>query len=219
MTVIPLPSARSLIQATRDDLANAKRSEEDADSYYKAAGIKLKQLKEEGQAEGRFKQGPGSDTTWSQFVLDEFDLKQSRADELIRIAEGKISLEKSREQKRDSVRRSRSPAPRGAGLNKESRNPALRSAGFSKGKPTPAADSKPRRKAWKPKPGMPLHPAEWREERLRLAHFGSQMGTHCDWSGYQIDQEVVDATRATADTWNKLVAYLEELMRNGQKQS
>src|SRR5262249_33802765 len=73
------------------------------DEHWHAAGLALKQLKELKPKGAR----------WPAYVREHFDLSKERADELIRIAEGRTTVKKTRERKRQSMRRTRARAPRG----------------------------------------------------------------------------------------------------------
>lgn len=97
LTGTPIPDLEKEVE---ENLDAAARSEEEAQRYYEAAGARLKQLKENM----RLKQ---MDVTWSDYVRDKFDLSQQRADELIRIAEGKTTVKKVRELAREGMRKSR----------------------------------------------------------------------------------------------------------------
>lgn len=60
-------------------------------------------------------------TTWPAFVKKHFDFGKSRADELIRIAKGKTTVEKVREGKRESTKKSRAKRPPRGGQNKRTK--------------------------------------------------------------------------------------------------
>lgn len=97
-----------LIALIKDDLKKAARAE----SYYYTAGVRLKELKSRKPAH----------TTWPEYVKKHFGMSQSRADELIRIADGKITEDQVKTRKAESMRKSRAKtngsgkksAPRGA---------------------------------------------------------------------------------------------------------
>ena len=92
--VISVPQLASMIKALIEKGAYAKDT---AEKYYKAAGRHLKTLKE---------QKP-ENVTWEKYVKAEFGLSQTRADELIRIADGLTTLEKTRATAREGMRKLR----------------------------------------------------------------------------------------------------------------
>jgi hypothetical protein len=59
------------------------------------------------------------DITWPDFVKKHFDFGRSRADELIQIADGRTTVEKTRETKAVSVRKSRAKSPLRSGGSPE----------------------------------------------------------------------------------------------------
>jgi hypothetical protein len=99
-----------LIHGIKTYLRRAAACTADAEKNQRAAGkllAKLKDSKPKGQ-------------DWPSYVRKHFDLSQQRADELIRIAVGKITVAKTREGKRQRMRKSRAKAksmPRGIGSN------------------------------------------------------------------------------------------------------
>jgi hypothetical protein len=72
-------------------------SKEETEQHYRNAGLLLKQLKERKTA----------DTTWPEYVREHFDLSQERADELIRIASDRTTVEEVRAGTADRMRRHR----------------------------------------------------------------------------------------------------------------
>jgi hypothetical protein len=86
-----------LVEELKEHLKVAGAAQEMADEHWLASGRilkRLKQMKPEG-------------VTWEAYVRREADLSQQRADELIRIAEGRTTVDKVREGKRQSVKKSR----------------------------------------------------------------------------------------------------------------
>lgn len=80
-----------------------------AEEHYKAAGIHLAEAKE------RIFKTKG--VSWPIFLVTHCGLRQTRANELIALADGRVTLEGIRERKRESMRRTREAAtespPRG----------------------------------------------------------------------------------------------------------
>jgi hypothetical protein len=86
MNVVAMKLGTSLIEAINVNLTKAKDCADQAEKYYALAGAQLKQAKDE-KPKG---------ITWPAFVRKHFNLSQQRADELIRIATGKITVEEVR---------------------------------------------------------------------------------------------------------------------------
>jgi len=82
-----------LVTAIKNDLKKAAKAE----TYYFAAGVRLKELKSRKPAH----------TTWADYVKKQFKMSQQRADELIRIADGKITEDQVRAKKAESMRKTR----------------------------------------------------------------------------------------------------------------
>jgi hypothetical protein len=95
----------------------AKQAEGVAKKFYASLGLALAELK---------KRKP-KDITWPVFVRKYFDYSRERADELIRIAEGKTTVEDVRTRAKASVKKSRE-------------NPVIRITGNT---PTKSVESKP----------------------------------------------------------------------------
>lgn len=175
MTIIALKTKTTLIEATRQDLAKAKECMETAELFYKSAGQKLKQLKLEKP----------TGITWEKYVRDEFDLSRQRADELIRIAEGKTTVKKTRETKRNSVR--------------QTRKRLLRSS-----------HSKREKKLINPKPERPE--VIWRRGLISRCNYAIGDSKFEDWSMFKVDKHLVSLAKQAADGWKKLAIYLEKLL-------
>jgi hypothetical protein len=99
-----------LIAAIKTLIAKGDKAAEKAEQFYIAAGQHLKTLKEQKPC----------DVTWEHYVTEKVGLGRSRADELIRIADGRTSIAQVREQtaKRVSQHRAR-PALRNGGPEPE----------------------------------------------------------------------------------------------------
>jgi hypothetical protein len=76
----------ALVDTIKAHLAKGAQSKEKSDQHYITAGLRLKELKA---------RKPG-ETPWPEYVRKTFDLGQSRADQLIRIADGRTTIEKER---------------------------------------------------------------------------------------------------------------------------
>ena len=96
----PMTTAK-LVEQIQSHLEMADRSIADAEKHYRQAGLRIKKLKEQRKANG----GKGS---FAEYLRDNgLNLSQQRADELIRIAEGKTTVVELRAEKKASVRKSR----------------------------------------------------------------------------------------------------------------
>jgi colicin import membrane protein len=90
-----------LIGKIKTHLAAAVRATAEADQQWTNAGRLLKELKA--------KKPKG--TTWVVYVREHFDLRQQRADELIRIADGDTSAEKVRAKTAERMKKHRAEKP------------------------------------------------------------------------------------------------------------
>lgn len=97
----PMTTAK-LVEQIQSHLQMAERSIADAEKHYREVGLRLKKLKEQWKANG----GKGS---FAEYLRDNLglNLSQQRADELIRIADGKTTVFELRAEKKASVRKSR----------------------------------------------------------------------------------------------------------------
>lgn len=102
-----LPSKlATLVRETVAHISAADKSASKSEEHYIAAGRCLKRAKEEARTagliygEGRPPKNKTSCCSWPEFVRRHFDLSQEKADELIRISEGRTSLEVIRENRR-----------------------------------------------------------------------------------------------------------------------
>ena len=95
-----------LIHTAQALKTKAEHAEGKAEQYYTSLGLTLAELK----------QRKPTDTKWPAFVKKYFNYSRARADELIRIADGRTSVEEVREKRRDDMQRSRKNSlPRGSG--------------------------------------------------------------------------------------------------------
>jgi len=88
---LPLDTLAATIKA---HIARGDASIEKAEQHYKAAGIHLMEAKEQVRRR--------KDITWPAFLIQHCEIRRSRADELIAIADGRKSLAEVRETKRAS---------------------------------------------------------------------------------------------------------------------
>src|ERR1700722_2849398 len=72
----------ALENTVKAHLAKAAQAAEKSEQHYISAGLRLKELKA---------RKPG-DTSWPEYVRSTFNLGQPRADELIRISDGRTSV-------------------------------------------------------------------------------------------------------------------------------
>jgi hypothetical protein len=99
---IPIPIA-TLVASVKAHLAKADHSSEKAEQHFISAGLHLAELK------GRYKTEvkASKSHTWPEYVQEKFGLGRSRADELIRIGDGRTTPEKAKADKAASVAKSR----------------------------------------------------------------------------------------------------------------
>lgn len=98
---IPIPH---LVATIRAHLLKADHSAEKSVQHFTSAGLHLAELKARYKTEVK----ASKSHTWPEYVEERFGLRRSRADELIRIGDGRDSIDKSRADKAESVRVSRS---------------------------------------------------------------------------------------------------------------
>jgi len=96
VTAAPI-SVPQLASTIKTLMENGVRAKDTAEKYYKAAGRHLRTLKE---------QKP-ENVAWEKYVKAECGLSQTRADELIRIADGLTTLERTRATAREGMRKLR----------------------------------------------------------------------------------------------------------------
>jgi hypothetical protein len=79
-------SVPMLVRTVKAHLGKADKSEEKVEQHYRSAGLLLKELKVYRPI----------DLTWIEYLRENFDISQEWADQLIRIADGKTTVEKVR---------------------------------------------------------------------------------------------------------------------------
>jgi hypothetical protein len=87
----------ALVATIKTHLAKAAQSAEKSEQHFRSAGQHLKELKARKPSE----------TPWPEYVRETFDLGRSRADELIQIADGRTTVEKTRADKAASTANSK----------------------------------------------------------------------------------------------------------------
>lgn len=105
---MPLDTLAATIKA---HIARGDASIEKAEQHYKAAGIHLMEAKEQVRRR--------KDITWPAFLIQHCEIRRSRADELIAIADGRKTLAELREYKAETMRRSREKSPQRCGKSAE----------------------------------------------------------------------------------------------------
>lgn len=93
----------TLIDTIKADLNSAEHHKAKSAQFYISAGLNLKEAKQ------RNTEDPDG-ISWAEFVKQHFPLKRSRADELIRIADGKTTMEKVQQGNKKRVQKARAKA-------------------------------------------------------------------------------------------------------------
>ena len=93
---VPQVAVSTLVSTIKAHLAKAKQCEEKSEQHYVSAGLHLKTLKQRKDELKKRKQA----VPWAEYVRQTFDLGPSRADELIRIADGRATVAETRRQGR-----------------------------------------------------------------------------------------------------------------------
>jgi len=91
------PSLRSLCAAVKTLIRKGDASNDEAQAFYANAGANLRKIKDDPRRTG----------SWASYVREHCGLSQQRADELIRIAEGRTTVKKVRAEKAASVQKSK----------------------------------------------------------------------------------------------------------------
>jgi hypothetical protein len=107
---VPQIAVSSLVKTIKAHLEKAKQAQDRSEQHYISAGLHLAELKD------RYKRyvKASKTQTWEQFARDTFGLGRSRADELIRIADGRATLDDTRAVKAASVAKSKAKVPKTA---------------------------------------------------------------------------------------------------------
>jgi hypothetical protein len=121
-----------LISEIKVELQQADKSYKNAERHYKFAGEALRQLKID-TPQPRYP-GQRHSLSWKKFVWQEFGIHQSWADMLIKLAEGKTTLWKIREDNRQKKRKYRAQ-------HKHKKTSKLRPSPIAK--PDPYKDAEP----------------------------------------------------------------------------
>jgi hypothetical protein len=101
-TVYSLCTAIKVLQ-TKIDIGDAKQEQSGAKWLEKKNQLQIRQ----GKFLGKLKERKPNDKPWYEYVSTHCNISKSRADELIRIAEGHTTVEQVREAKKQTVRKSR----------------------------------------------------------------------------------------------------------------
>ena len=107
---LPQTAVSSLVKIIKAHLEKAKQAEEKSEQHYISAGLRLAELKDRYRRDVKV----SKTQTWEQYVHETFGLGRSRADELIRIADGRATLEDTRAIKAASVAKSKAKVPKTA---------------------------------------------------------------------------------------------------------
>ncbi len=145
--------------------------------------------------------------TWPAFVKENYDFSRSRADELIQIAEERTTVEKAREGKNASVKKSRAKS------TLRSVEPPLRSGGSNvvhlKSDPIqePCTDCSTAEEFWQRSLGNLAGDA------ISIRAFWTrQFG---EWEKFETPSSLVTLAKQAAEVWTKLAADLSRRSRNG----
>ncbi|MGY4434844.1 hypothetical protein ACVWWO_007321 [Bradyrhizobium sp. F1.13.1] len=107
---VPQIAVSSLVKTIKAHLEKAQQAQDRSEQHYISAGLHLAELKDRYKCDVK----ASKTQTWEQFVRDTFDLGRSRADELIRIADGRATLHDTRAVKAASVAKSKAKVPKTA---------------------------------------------------------------------------------------------------------
>lgn len=195
-----------LVRNIKSHLAKAANAVEKAEQHQIAAGLYLKQLKT--------KKPPGE--PWYEYVERVFNLSQERADQLIRIADGKTTYAKEREsQKKRDAKRGRAPKSSvdhtglddGLALNQFRRTDGAVKA---------ACDYNPEDPEDVEEPGDSMEAIR----RRIFMHHASEALRHARENGLdkatrkEITSEIISASQQAAEAWADLT---EEFQRRSNK--
>jgi hypothetical protein len=112
-----MPALSERTREVRQLIAKGDRATSNAEQHYKAAGAKLAALKApdpNNDGKPAFK-STRTRAPWAQFVKQYIGISKSRADELIRLAGGEITLEEVQTRVRQTMRRTRERRGNGNG--------------------------------------------------------------------------------------------------------
>jgi hypothetical protein len=208
---------RSLVSAIKSDLVKAAQSAAKSEQYHIAAGKRLAELKAELKAKPK-KERPA----WADFVRAKFDLGPSRADELIRIAVGTTTVEKTRAGNTERKKRSQEKSTfRNVDAVNTASEPPMFISEFTRtdGQVKAACDYNPEdpgdvAESESDTPEMLRHRIFMHRANEALRHareFGLEKA-----SGLEITDDVIEAALNAAEAWSELTSKMKQLA-NGEK--
>jgi len=139
---------------------------------------------------------------WLDIVDKQCGIGRTWAYELIKLADGRTSIERQRETTRASVKKSRKnkARPLRSGLPPPAfRDLACIDNGMIVNDPS------------LPQPEDDQDYANWHAALLTRAKYAIGGAAYEDWSHFNVDSAVIDAAQRAADAWNELAAYLKRL--------
>lgn len=125
---VPQIAVSALVKTIKAHLEKAKQAQDRSEQHYISAGLHLAELKDRYKHDVK----ASKTQTWEQYVRETFGLGRSRADELIRIADGRATLEDTRAVKAASVAKSKAKVPKTAATSGGSRNSGFGDGPMSK---------------------------------------------------------------------------------------
>ena len=197
---VPQIAVSSLVKTIKAHLEKAKQAQDRSEQHYISAGLHLAELKDRYKRDVK----ASKTQTWEQFVRDTFGLGRSRADELIRIADGRATLDDTRAAKAASVAKSKAKVPKTAA---------------SSGGSGDIAEKKARLAATNDEtPGLaPTDPADHLispfSEAVRSSVLEIMRKIGADYRPRLIERlrEVIDEIEIEADRWSKETVRREEM--------
>lgn len=209
-----MPTAIPALVATiKDQLAKAAKSVKQSEQHFIAAGMRLKELK-----------ARKGNVPWYEYVQKTFKLSRSRADELIRMADGKVTLDQTRAAKAASVAKSK--ANNSNGLDGKA-------AATSGGSPTPSPGFGQFRNAnGETKSSCDYNgedPADIAEpgdsdeviRQRKFAHHATEALRHAREHGFdeaadsEITSEIIRMAKRAGEAWSKVAAELQRRATGG----
>jgi hypothetical protein len=138
---------------------------------------------------------------WEQYLEEcGIEIHRSRADQLIRIAEGRTTVQEERADTAERTAKSRTELPLRSGENAD--DPEV-SAEMMKAAFADEGDS---------------DEVCWRRGLLYRAENAAGEAAYEDWSGFAVDSILVDSATRAARAWTEVAAYLRRL-RDAQSKS
>ena len=210
-----MPTAIPALVATiKDHLAKAVQSEKRSEQHYISAGLRLKELK-----------ARRGNTPWYEYVQKTFKLSRSRADELIAIADGKVTLDQTRAAKAASTAKSK--AKNSNGLDGKSAASGGRSSdsapGFGQftnanGETKSSCDFNGEDPADIAEPGDSDEVIRQR----KFAHHATEALRHAHEHGFdeaadsEITSEIIRMAKRAGEAWSKVAAELQRRATGGK---